>query len=151
MFTYKYPRPALTADVVLFDKAKREVLLISRNNEPFKGCWALPGGFFDMDDATIEATALRELKEETGLDGVALEEFCTASRIGRDPRERTVSVVFTGFADSDNAKATAGDDAREARWFPIGQLPPLAFDHNEILDKAIKARLGWNTGDKIIT
>ena len=141
MYSYKYPRPALTADIVLLDAERREVLLIKRGHEPFEGCWAFPGGFFDMDDASIEATAERELKEETGIEGVRLEELCTASKAGRDPRGRTVSVVFAGFTDSGKTEARGSDDAREARWFALDDLPQLAFDHAEILDKAIKRLL----------
>ena len=138
MYSYKYPRPSLTADVALFDTLCREVLLISRRNQPFKGCWALPGGFFDFDDPSIDATAYRELKEETGIDNVELVEFCTASRVGRDPRGRTVSVVFVGFADKNTISAKGSDDACDARWFRVDALPPLAFDHTDILLKAIK-------------
>ena len=137
MYTYKYPRPALTADVVLLDVQCREVLLIRRGHSPFKDCWALPGGFFDFADASIEAAAHRELQEETGIVGVELEELCTASRIGRDPRGRTVSVVFAGLVAKGDISAKGADDAREARWFPVGALPPLAFDHAEIIQKAI--------------
>lgn len=138
MFSYPYPRPALTADIVLLDAERREVLLIRRGNEPFRDCWAFPGGFFDMDDESIEATARRELKEETGLDVVCLEELCTASKAGRDPRGRTVSVVFVGVVDRTRLNARGADDAKEARWFPLDSLPQLAFDHGEILQKAIK-------------
>ena len=141
MYTYKYPRPALTADVILLDKMRREVLLIERANEPFKGCWAFPGGFFDMDDETIEATARRELKEETGVDDVGLEELCTASKKGRDPRGRTVTVVFAALVDRTKINAKGDDDAKEARWFGLDELPQLAFDHAEILKKAIKKYL----------
>lgn len=137
MFSYRYPRPSLTADVLLFDTQCREVLLIRRRNDPFKGCWALPGGFFDFDDPTIEATAHRELREETGIGGIKLNEFCTASRVGRDPRGRTVSVVFVGFACKDSVSPKGSDDASEAQWFAVDVLPPLAFDHAEILQKAI--------------
>lgn len=141
MYSYPYPRPALTADVVLLDSVRRRVLLIKRGNEPFKDCWAFPGGFFDMDDASIEATALRELSEETGIVGLKLEELCTASKVGRDPRGRTVSVVFVGLVDSEAIVAKGADDAKEARWFGLDGLPQLAFDHAEILQKAIKKYL----------
>ncbi|MBO4751148.1 MAG: NUDIX hydrolase [Bacteroidales bacterium] len=141
MYTYKYPRPALTADIVLLDAERREVLLIKRGNEPFRDCWAFPGGFFDMDDETIEATARRELKEETGVEDVKLEELCTASKKGRDPRGRTVTVVFVALVDRTKINAKGSDDAKEARWFGLDELPQLAFDHAEILQKAIKKYL----------
>ena len=95
MFTYEYPRPALTADIVLFDLDRANVLLIRRGNEPYKDRWAFPGGFFDMTDRDIEHTAARELQEETGLADIPLTMACVASREGRDPRGRTVSVIFT--------------------------------------------------------
>ncbi|MBP5190753.1 MAG: NUDIX hydrolase, partial [Bacteroidales bacterium] len=95
MYTYKYPRPALTADIALFNLDSTQVMLIRRGNEPFKDCWAFPGGFFDMTDRDIEHTATRELEEETGLKDIALTERFVASREGRDPRGRTVSVIFT--------------------------------------------------------
>lgn len=94
-----------------------------------------------MSDASIEATALRELDEETGIEDVGLEELCVASREGRDPRGRTVSVVFIGLVDSEATEAKGGGDAKEVRWFGLDELPPLAFDHGEILQKAIKKYL----------
>lgn len=139
MFSYKYPKPSLTADIALFDVKQRAVLLICRRNEPFKDCWALPGGFFDMDDDTIEATAKRELAEETGLTDIELTELGTASRKGRDPRGRTVTVVFIGKVDSELVETKGADDAKEARWFPIDSLPQLAFDHAEIIERAINS------------
>jgi len=137
MYTYKYPRPALTADIVLFDNEGKKVLLILRGNDPFKGCWAFPGGFFDMEDADIEHTAARELMEETGLSDIPLQMVTVASREGRDPRGRTVSVAFMGQVDPATVSPKGGDDAREARWFSLEELPPLAFDHSEILAQAI--------------
>jgi len=131
-FTYKYPRPALTVDTVIFRKnEQKEVLLIQRLNEPFKDLWAFPGGFVDMDE-TVEDAASRELFEETSLSGIVLKQFYTYSAIHRDPRHRTVSVVFVGKAKSD-AEPNAGDDAKNAQWFSLNDLPALAFDHAEIL------------------
>ena len=135
MYTYEYPRPALTADIMVFNTLCTEILLIRRGNEPFKNCWAFPGGFFDMSDRDIEHTAVRELEEETGLVDVPLKEFCVASREGRDPRGRTVTVVFTAQVNPDEVNPKGGDDASEARWFPLDNLPPLAFDHDEIIGK----------------
>ena len=137
MYSYQYPRPALTADIILIDKVRRMVLLICRKNEPFRLCWAFPGGFFDMSDASIEQTAQRELEEETGVHGVDLQLLTVASRENRDPRGRTVSVVFCGLVDSDSIPILGADDALEARWFSLDNLPSLAFDHGEILQKAI--------------
>ncbi len=135
MYTYEYPRPALTADIMVFNTFCTEILLIRRGNEPFKNCWAFPGGFFDMSDRDIEHTAVRELEEETGLVDIPLSEFCVASREGRDPRGRTVTVVFTARVNPDEVNPKGGDDACEARWFPLDNLPPLAFDHDEIIGK----------------
>lgn len=137
MYTYEYPRPALTADIVLFNLDRNEVLLIRRGNEPFKDCWAFPGGFFDMTDRDIEHTAARELEEETSLKDIPLQMVTVASREGRDPRGRTVSVIFTATIDPLTVHPKGGDDAREARWFPLNALPPLAFDHGEVLEKTM--------------
>lgn len=136
-YCYDYPRPALTADIVLLNSDATAVLLIRRGNDPYKDCWAFPGGFFDMTDRDIEHTAARELEEETGITGIALRMAHVASREGRDPRGRTVSVIFTARTDPDKVRPQGGDDAAEARWFNIGQLPPLAFDHDEVLRKVL--------------
>lgn len=138
MYSYKYPRPGLTADIVLIDPERRTVLLIRRKNDPFANCWAFPGGFFDIEDPDIEHTAQRELEEETGLTDVKLKLLCVASRADRDPRGRTVSVVFMGLADQLKMKAVGADDAAEAKWHKLEELPELAFDHQEILEKAIR-------------
>lgn len=139
MYTYEYPRPALTADIVLFNLDRGEVLLIRRGNEPFKDCWAFPGGFFDMTDRDIEHTAARELEEETTLKDIPLKMVTVASREGRDPRGRTVSVIFTANVNPSTVHPRGGDDAKEARWFPIDTLPPLAFDHGEVLEKILRS------------
>lgn|SRR5574344_407642 len=138
MYSYQYPRPAVTADILLFGDHATRILLIKRRNDPFKDCWAFPGGFFDMDDPNIEYTALRELAEETGLTGIALTEVGVASRDGRDPRGRTISVIFKGEVECNQVHPIGGDDAKEACWFPLDELPNLAFDHSEILAKALK-------------
>lgn len=98
--------------------------------------WALPGGFVDMEE-TLEQAALRELAEETGLKGIGLEQLHAFSEPGRDPRARTISVVFFGFARSGNDRVQAMDDAAEAGWFGLDGLPPLAFDHEYILEVAL--------------
>lgn len=137
-YCYEYPRPAVTADIVLFGMKNNElfVLLIERGNEPFKGYWAFPGGFIDEDE-TIETCAHRELKEETGLEGVTLEQFYTFSEPGRDPRGRTISVGFMGYVTIDDYQPVAGDDAASSKWFPVNALPNLAFDHDKVMIKAL--------------
>lgn len=140
-YTYPYPRPSLTVDIAIFKEYEGcyEVLLIRRKNEPFEGKWALPGGFVDMDE-TVETAASRELFEETSLSEIHLEQFHVFSEVDRDPRGRTVSVVFTGFLNNDQ-EANAKDDAREARWFDVKKLPELAFDHRKIVDMLIEKRI----------
>lgn len=138
-YSYKYPRPALTVDAAVFRKDKTgsfEVLLIQRDRPPFEGGWALPGGFVDMDE-TLEKAVARELAEETNLKGVDLKQLHSFSALDRDPRGRTISVVFWGIL-KDDQQAKAGDDARSAKWFPINQLPELAFDHDEVVNLAIQ-------------
>lgn len=137
-YTYQYPRPSLTADIVVFDTSTTKVLLIRRGREPYKDHWAFPGGFFDMTDADIEHTAARELEEETGLTGIALRMAHVASREGRDPRGRTVSVIFVAHINPASHHPQGGDDAAETRWFSLDELPPLAFDHSEILEKIVR-------------
>ena len=138
MYSYKYPRPAVTADCVVIGSAadsSRYVLLIQRGNEPYKGCWALPGGFMDMDE-TLEQCALRELKEETGLTPSGdITELKSFSTVDRDPRGRTITVAF--LIEMTLTEAKGGDDAADARWFPLNELPPLAFDHDEIIKEAL--------------
>ena len=137
-YTYKYPMIYLTVDIIVFDFSAQEkkVLLIQRDKPPFEGHWAFPGGFVDINE-TVEAAAARELAEETGLKYISLKQFHVFSSINRDPRCRTVSVVFYGFIDKSNNKVKAGDDARNARWFSISNLPKLAFDHSIILENII--------------
>jgi 8-oxo-dGTP diphosphatase len=137
-FTYDYPRPAVTTDavVVRLDPAP-QVLLIQRKSEPFKGGWALPGGFLDERE-DLDACVRRELAEETGLTGVELHPLATFSRPGRDPRGWTVSAAYVGLAPR-AADAQAGDDAAAIGWFSLSDLPALAFDHDEI----IAAAVGW--------
>ena len=134
-YSYDYPRPALTTDIIMFsyNKGKLLVLLIERKYLPFKGKWAFPGGFVDMDE-TAEECAYRELKEETGLEIKALSQLVTVSTLGRDPRGRTVSVFFYGFINYESADIQAGDDAKKAQWFPADKLPSLAFDHSDIIN-----------------
>ena len=136
-YTYKYPRPAVTADmIVLADKSEPKILLIQRRDEPFKGCWAFPGGFMDMDETT-EQCAIRELKEETGLEVGEVKQVGAYSSVDRDPRGRTITVAYV--AHIPQALPVMGlDDAAEAKWWPIDALPPLAFDHAQILQDVLK-------------
>ena len=138
MYCYKYPRPALTVDAVVFRKSDNDykVLLIERKFPPYKGKWALPGGFVDMDE-TLETAVSRELKEETGLEEVPLEQLNTFGALNRDPRGRTVSVVYWGIAKN-NSNAVAGDDAAKTKWFDVNNLPDLAFDHGKVIKMAIE-------------
>ena len=134
-YTYDYPRPAVTADIVVLKKNDENyfVLLIERKHDPYAGSWALPGGFLNMDE-TLEEAALRELEEETGITGVALQQFHTFSKVNRDPRHRTITTVFIGFANQNTPLPQAGDDAAKAQWFNLETLPPLAFDHGLVMD-----------------
>ena len=136
-YTYKYPRPAVTTDCVVFrfDGSQLKTLLIERGNEPYKGCWAFPGGFLNMDE-NAEQCALRELEEETGLKLDHVEEFGTFSEVDRDPRGRVISIAFYGITELSEVKG--GDDAAKAQWFPIDEIPPLAFDHDRMLEQALK-------------
>lgn len=139
-YTYEYPRMLVTVDAVVFlsDNQGNElkVLLIKRGNEPYKDNYALPGGFPEMDELLADA-AKRELYEETGLANIELKQFHTFDAIGRDPRGRNISIAFIGFTSLDNCQLKAGDDASEAGWFSILQLPKLAFDHHEVISIAL--------------
>jgi 8-oxo-dGTP diphosphatase len=137
-FTYDYPRPAVTVDVVLVTRGRDpRVLLIRRKHEPFAGTWALPGGFVDMDE-TLEAAAHRELREETGLEVKKLEQLYTFGDPGRDPRGRTIAVAYFAVVGLAKLKPVAADDAAEVGWFSLRKPPPLAFDHRKILAHARK-------------
>jgi len=135
---YEYPRAALTVDCVVFgfDGGALQVLLIERGLAPFKGCWALPGGFVHVDE-TLDAAARRELEEETGLKEVFLEQLYTFSRIDRDPRERVISVAYYALTKPADHATVASTDAADARWFAVNEVPTLAFDHMDILSAAL--------------
>ena len=136
-YTYKYPRPAVTADAVVITKSeRRKVLLIQRANDPYRGCWAFPGGFMDMDE-TAEQCAFRELKEETGLQLSEAIQIGCYSDVNRDPRGRTLSVAYLMFVDNE-MPVSGQDDAVQAKWWPIDELPTLAFDHKQIIEDALK-------------
>lgn len=138
-YTYEYPRPAVTVDAAIFryNENVLEVLLIERGNYPFEGMWALPGGFLDMDE-TLEQGVIRELEEETGLKSIELKQLHAYSAIGRDPRGRTVTITFYGMVKFSYSKVQAGDDARNAEWFPVNKIDKLAFDHQEMIEMALK-------------
>lgn len=130
----------VTVDAVVFAfiKNRAKLLLVNRGKEPFKGKWALPGGFVGMDEE-LEDAAARELAEETGLVNVALQQMRTFGKCGRDPRGRQITIAFTGIATKGLTKIKAGDDAAKAQWFGIEKLPAeMAFDHNEVAKFAIR-------------
>jgi 8-oxo-dGTP diphosphatase len=136
-YTYNYPRPAVTADcIVVTREAEPKVLLIQRGGQPFKGCWAFPGGFLNMDETT-EQCAVRELEEETGMKVTNLQQIGAYSKVDRDPRGRTITIAYLAVVDAPVA-VTGQDDAAKAQWFPINALPPLAFDHEDIMKDAIR-------------
>jgi len=149
MYSYNYPRAALTVDAIVFvkeripslsNKNKKDgilettyVLIIERGREPFKNKWALPGGFIEMDE-TLETACKRELLEETGLSVDKMNQFKTYDAIDRDPRHRTISVIhYTEL--NEKIEVLGGDDAARAAWFPVSDLPELAFDHRQILEE----------------
>ena len=137
-YTYKYPRPAVTADCVVITKEEHpKVLLIQRGADPYKGCWAFPGGFMNMDETT-EQCAIRELEEETGLRVSDVHQIGAYSKVDRDPRGRTITVAYLAIIDKP-VQVTGQDDAAKAEWFPLSALPELAFDHAEIMRDAINA------------
>lgn len=136
-YSYQYPHPSVTTDCVIFgfDGVKLKVLLVERGMAPYKGRWAFPGGFLNMDESAEEG-ALRELKEETGLEGAYIRQFHTFSAPQRDPRERVITIAYYALVRMQEVKG--GDDASDARWFALDEVPPLAFDHDQILRKAEK-------------
>jgi 8-oxo-dGTP diphosphatase len=133
-YKYRFPHPAVATDAVVFTvrDARLEVLLIQRRNPPFKGMWAFPGGFLEMDE-DLRACCERELAEETGVRGVVLEQFHAAGKPGRDPRERNISILHMGLVRAGKVQPVAGDDAGAVGWFPAHRPPRLAFDHRELM------------------
>jgi len=130
----------VTVDAAVFAVSDNNIklLLINRGHEPFKGQWAIPGGFIGIDEELDEAVT-RELKEETGLTGVKLEQMRTFGKVGRDPRGRQITVVYMGIITDGLDRIKAGDDAAKAQWFDINALPPnMAFDHSEVAKFAIE-------------
>ena len=148
-FTYRWARPALTVDVTVFGlmESRLAVLLVQRGLEPFAGWWALPGGFVEMAEG-LEDAARRELAEEADVRPASMEQIGAFGTPDRDPRDRVVSVAFWALVRPDKHRPTAGTDASAAAWHPIERLPPLAFDHSEILDAGLgrlRAR-AWSDG-----
>jgi 8-oxo-dGTP diphosphatase len=138
-YTYEFPRPALSVDIVALSiqRSQPHILLILRGRQPFLGKWALPGGFVQIDESLTSAAA-RELEEETGLKNVILEQLYTFGEPNRDPRGRVISVsYYTILKEGDNHQIIGGSDAEQARWFPVNDLPSLAFDHEKILSYAL--------------
>lgn len=142
-YTYEYPRPALTVDCVIFGLIDNEikVLLIKRGGEPYKGQWALPGGFVDMEE-DLQTAALRELEEETGVKNVFIEQLYTFGGLGRDPRGRVVSVCYYALVNLKDHPVEASSDADKADWYALDEMPPLAFDHEKILAVAVERLRG---------
>jgi len=138
-YVYEWPRPMVTADAAVFAffDGRPRLLLVQRKRDPYKGRWALPGGFVEIDEDLPDAVA-RELAEETGLKGVALEQLRTFGRPGRDPRGRTITVAYFGIAENGWDQVQAADDAENVQWCDIESLPPMAFDHDEIVQYAIE-------------
>jgi 8-oxo-dGTP diphosphatase len=148
-YSYAYPHPAVTTDVVIFTIRDHvlELLLIRRGSDPFKNSWALPGGFVNINE-DLEACALRELEEETGVTGVYLEQLYTCGTPNRDPRERVISVAYYALVPPDRINIRAASDAKEVAWFNLERLPTLAFDHETIVAMAqqrLTAKLNYST------
>lgn len=138
-FTYKYARPAITADCVVFAQEEKDlkVLLIQRAQEPFKDSWAFPGGFAEVGES-LDCTARRELEEETGLKDVSLKQLYTFSAPDRDPREHVITVAYYALIPFADQKLHAASDAGNAAWFSTDNIPDLAFDHEKILQMALE-------------
>lgn len=137
-YLYDYPRPMVTVDAVVFTEraGERALLLIQRKHDPYAGCWALPGGFVEIEES-LESAVHRELEEETGLHGAHLEQLRAFGAPDRDPRGRSISIAYSGKVDWRAHAPRGGDDAADARWFPLNALPPLAFDHRDIVEYAV--------------
>ncbi|MFW6369706.1 MAG: NUDIX hydrolase [Bacteroidota bacterium] len=142
-YCYEYPRPSVTTDCVIFgfDGNNLNVLLIERGVEPFKGRWALPGGFIKMDESADDC-ARRELEEETGVKDVYIEQLYSFSDVERDPRGWVISIAYYALVKSTDYGVIGGDDASSAQWFPVHEIPSLAFDHDMILRVAHKRLKG---------
>lgn len=137
MFCYDYPRPAVTVDIAIFTGEVPDLLLIRRKHSPFEGAWALPGGFIEMKES-LEEAALRELEEETEISGVPLTEIGAFGDPFRDPRGRVITIAYAAILEKPMLKVKAGSDASGVAWFSTANLPTLAFDHEEIIRKALE-------------
>ena len=138
MYTYRYPHPAVTTDCVIFGYDLHEglsILLVQRGIDPFKGRWAFPGGFLKMDE-DADTGARRELKEETGFEAASITQFGAFTDVDRDPRECVITIAYLALVRKGSVQG--GDDAADARWFPVSAVPPLAFDHDRILRVALE-------------
>lgn len=149
MYCYDFPHPAVTADIVIFTirDRKLKILLVRRAGEPYRGAWALPGGFVESNEA-LDQAATRELEEETGVTGVFLEQLYTFGEPNRDPRERVITVAYYALIPSDRLRLQAADDAEAVGWFAMDDLPALAFDHADIIAMAHKrlvAKFAYST------
>ena len=143
MYTYEYPHPAVTVDIVIFTirDEQLKLLLIRRACKPYMGKWALPGGFVNINE-DLDTAARRELKEETGVSGVYLEQLYTFGAPKRDPRERVITVAYYTLIPSDKIQLQAATDAEAVGWFGMDELPKLAFDHDRILQTAYERLQG---------
>ena len=144
-----FPKPSVTVDLVIFTSAANDLklLLIRRDLEPFKGHWALPGGFVEINES-LERAAARELQEEVGVENIYLEQLFTFGEPNRDPRGRVISVAYFALVDSEQQKVVAGSDAAAAEWHSVFNPPALAFDHRQILDYAVwrlRNKIEWTT------
>ena len=139
MYCYDYPRPSVTVDIVLLTDVlpHPQILLIRRKNPPYRNLWALPGGFLEMDES-LQESALRELHEETGISDVHLTQIGAFGKTDRDPRGRVITIAFLGIVEYEQQNAVAGSDASEVAWFPTNDLPQLAFDHKDVIIKALE-------------
>jgi len=146
VYCYEWPRPGVTVDICLFtvtgalNALRLQVLLIERDDEPWRGMWALPGGFV-RENEDLDAAAQRELQEETGIPQAMLEQVEAVGTPGRDTRGHIITIVYVGLAAGDRHELKARGDARDARWFDLGpdtHLPHLAFDHDELLQRGLR-------------
>ena len=149
MYRYEYPHPAVTVDIVIFTlrDGQLKLLLIRRGGDPYRGRWALPGGFIRLEE-DLDESARRELEEETGVTDVYLEQLYTFGAPRRDPRERVITVAYYALIPSDRIQLRAATDAEAVGWFGMEELPQLAFDHGDIIAMAharLTAKLDYST------